>query len=212
MAEWCNVPVINAGDGLEGEHPTQFGVDLFAIHQSKGWDCDFDGMPIVIGGDLQSRVVRSNIIGLASYRPYYILVSDDLLRVPPDLRDYMVTHNLQFSEERDLKIALPDAKIIYWTRTQTDQRSQEQNAALAHIDLYNYQIREEHIDRTPPDCILMHPGPINREKPIGSTEVIVTEIVPELDRHPKSIYLTLQARAAIPTRMAELEWSCNCFG
>ena len=57
--------VINGGDGAH-EHPTQALLDLYTMREKKG---HIDGLKVVIVGDIaHSRVARSNILALKTFR------------------------------------------------------------------------------------------------------------------------------------------------
>ncbi len=59
--KYSGKPVINGGDGRHS-HPTQALLDIFSIWEKLG---DLKGLKITIVGDiLNSRVVRSNLIGM----------------------------------------------------------------------------------------------------------------------------------------------------
>ena len=66
VSQWVDAHVINAGDGTH-EHPTQALLDAYTMEQRLG---DLAGRHVAIVGDLtHSRVVRSNLICLASSAP-----------------------------------------------------------------------------------------------------------------------------------------------
>ena len=63
MAEYADVPVINAGDGSH-EHPTQTLCDLYTLKKEKG---ELKGLTVVICGDLKTaeRSIRLSARWLA---------------------------------------------------------------------------------------------------------------------------------------------------
>ncbi len=194
MAQHSTVPVINAGDG-RGEHPTQAALDLYTVIEECGLCGDISHLTIAIGGDLQGRAARSLALILADYGVHIIFISPEELCMGDDVKSQLNAKGIQFREEVDLEAALDRSNIFYWTRVQNDQRTPEERAALAHIDLYKYQLRPEHVERMGAGVKIMHPMPINRE------DGAITEIDPQIDNMPAAIYLP-QARRGLYVRMA----------
>ena len=65
LAQHVKSPIVNAGDG-QHEHPTQALLDIFTIRQRLG---RIEGLKVAIVGDIaNSRVARSNILGLTETR------------------------------------------------------------------------------------------------------------------------------------------------
>src|SRR4249919_1039698 len=64
MAEYADVPMINAGDGAH-EHPTQTLCDLYTLKKEKG---ALKGLTVVICGDLKNgRTIHSLVYALARF-------------------------------------------------------------------------------------------------------------------------------------------------
>jgi aspartate carbamoyltransferase catalytic subunit len=205
MAEWSTVPVVNAGDG-PGHHITQGALDAFTMVDEKGRGGSLEGRRIIIGGDTSGRAVTSLASFLPDYHPAAIhFVSPKVLRPRKQVRDLLNETGVYFTETEDLDEVLPFADIIYWMRTQTNHHSEEVREVLRRLDFRRFQIRPEHLERVP-NAILMHPLPIKRR--IDEDEAnagVVTEIVPELDRHPQTRYF-VQAQNGLYVRMALIEW------
>lgn len=176
------VHVINAGEG-RSQHPTQALLDAVTLMQSGA---DFSGLTVTIAGDIKhSRVARSSVamfrkLGVASIRlagPADLLPVDNVDGV--DLftnLDEAVTGSdaimmLRIQRERFGQLVVPDEKKYFETWGLTPQR-----LALAS-----------------PGCVVLHPGPVNRE----------VEIASEVADGPRSL-IRKQVTNGVFTRMAVL--------
>ena len=86
-AQVSPVPVINAGDGDGGQHPTQALLDLYTIYRVR----PLDGLSVAIIGDLEKgRTARSLAYLLAKFeRVKIFLVSPPELQMKPDILQYL---------------------------------------------------------------------------------------------------------------------------
>src|SRR5271166_508700 len=82
-AEVSPVPVINAGDGNGGQHPTQALLDLYTIYRQR----PLDGLSVAIIGELdKGRTVRSLTYLLSKYeRVRLFFVSPPEMRMRSDI-------------------------------------------------------------------------------------------------------------------------------
>ncbi len=197
------VPVINAGDG-KGEHPTQALIDVYTLLQlwNNGTQQDLSGAHIAIGGDLQGRVPRSLAFLLADYGPEITFISAPELRVGEDVKEYLRTRDISFTEETEIDGTLQRAHFWYWTRTQNDQRTDKEKARLAHVDPRSMQLRLSHVRGMRKGAKILHPMPINR-KP-GD----VSEIEPAIDDIDTAAYWQ-QSANGLYVRMAVLQTLCS---
>jgi aspartate carbamoyltransferase catalytic subunit len=86
LAEWLDIPIVNAGDGAH-QHPTQALLDCLTIKQRFG---SLDGLRIAIVGDIKhSRVARSDIFAMATLGAEVILVGPPTL-LPLDTEGWPV--------------------------------------------------------------------------------------------------------------------------
>ena len=151
LARHAKASVINAGDGLH-EHPTQALLDMFTIRQHKG---NIEGLSVVIVGDIyHSRVARSNILALKKLGANVTVCGPSTL-VPDYFADMGVqtTHNLHK--------AIADADVIYALRMQFERQQANFLPSMAeYIKLFG--LTANRLKAAKKDCIVMHPGPINR--------------------------------------------------
>jgi len=157
LAERLKTSVINAGDGAH-EHPTQAFLDLYTIREKKG---TIAGLHVVIVGDiLFSRVARSNIFGLIELGARVTLVGPSTL-VPREFE------RLGVAVSHHLDEVLPTADVVNLLRIQHERQRKEYFPGLGeYIRLFG--LTKERAKLLRPDCLIMHPGPINRGVEIDS--------------------------------------------
>lgn len=151
LAETISSHVINAGDGAH-EHPTQALLDLFTIREEKG---SIRGLTVTIVGDIiHSRVVRSNILGLTKLGASVRLVG------PPTLMPYGI-EDMGVEVYYSLEEALKDSDVVMALRI---QKERQQRGLFPSLREYSrlYGLTEDKLRWAKEDCLLMHPGPINR--------------------------------------------------
>ncbi len=157
LARFLDASVINAGDGAH-EHPTQALLDAFTIREKKG---RIEGLDVTILGDiLYSRVARSNIWAMTKLGARVTLCGPSTL--VPRVFERMgcrVTHNV---EE-----AIAGADIINLLRIQHER---QRKTMFPSINEYTslFGLTRARLERTKPDALIMHPGPINRGVEIDS--------------------------------------------
>jgi aspartate carbamoyltransferase catalytic subunit len=151
--------VLNAGDGNHA-HPTQGLLDALTIRRHHP---DFPQLRVVICGDIRhSRVARSDVhalgaLGVRELRlcaPRNLLPSDEAVEFP----------QCRIFDDFDEAIEGCDAAIML--------RLQKERMDLAAIPSENdyfarYGLSRERLARARPGCVVMHPGPINRNVEIA---------------------------------------------
>ena len=151
LAKHVNASVLNAGDGMH-EHPTQALLDFMTICDYKE---NLEGLKVVIAGDLShSRVVRSNILLLNKFG-CDVTVCGPMILVPGGIEKMGCKLVMDFDE------AIKDADVIMMLRIQLER----QKAGLfpsAEEYTHFYCLNKERLATAKPDCIVLHPGPINR--------------------------------------------------
>jgi len=171
LAERLTSSIINAGDGAH-EHPTQGLLDVFTIREKRG---GVEGLHVVIVGDiLFSRVARSNVFALLKLGARVTLAGPTTL-VPRGFEalGVRICHRLDD--------VLESADVINLLRIQHERQRKEYFPGLGeYISLFG--LTRERAARLKPDCLIMHPGPINRGVEIdsdvadGSRSVILDQV------------------------------------
>lgn len=177
--------IINAGDG-KGEHPTQSLLDTYTIHANHG---RLDNLKVVMGGDLKhGRTVRSLSKMLAKFPGNQItFVSIPELQMEDDILKELKKQGVTFIQTDDLKSAVTDADVVYWTRLQKERLENPMS-----IDVSRFVINKEIADLMPKSGIIMHPLPR------------VDEILPEVDEDQRAKYFE-QAGNGLYARMALID-------
>ncbi|MFM8548956.1 MAG: aspartate carbamoyltransferase catalytic subunit [Betaproteobacteria bacterium] len=153
-----NVHVINAGDGRHA-HPTQGLLDVYTIRHFKK---DFTNLRVAIVGDvLHSRVARSDIHALTTLGVPEVRVIGPRTLIPGGL-DQMGVRVFY-----DMREGLRDVDVIIMLRLQSERM---RGALLPSAQEFfkHYGLTEEKLSLAKPDCIVMHPGPMNRGVEIDS--------------------------------------------
>ena len=176
--------VICAGDGKHN-HPTQALLDLYTIWEHKG---SFEGLKVGLVGDINhSRVCGSLLPALKIMGcEVTVIAPPTLLPARPEVlgADH-VSHNIDE--------VLPELDVVYMLRI---QRERLEGAPYPSLREYNmlYGLTEKRNKLMRPDCIVCHPGPINRGVELDSF----------MADHPERSVILDQVYAGILTRMAAL--------
>jgi aspartate carbamoyltransferase catalytic subunit len=184
LARHLTMPIINAGDGTH-EHPTQALLDARTILDHRP---SLEGLRVAIIGDIaHSRVARSNIYLLSKFGVDIVLCGPASL-IPPELS--RIAPGVRLTN--DIREAIRDADVIMMLRVQLERQHEAAFPASEYFQFYG--LRLEHLELAKPDCIVMHPGPINRGRELSS----------EVADSQKSVILN-QVENGIAVRMAVLE-------
>jgi aspartate carbamoyltransferase catalytic subunit len=182
------IPIINAGDGKGGQHPTQALLDLYTIYKELGY---IDGLKVAFVGDLeQGRTVRSLAYLLGKFeRVMLYFIAPDFLQIKEDIQDYLTRHNVWFTLENDLNKVISEVDVVYVTRIEKERFGDK-------IELYektvkNYFIDKDVLQKLKQKAIIMHPLPR------------LNEISIEVDDDPRAVYFK-QTRNGLLVRMALL--------
>lgn len=186
LAERLEACVVNAGDGAH-EHPTQALLDAFTIRERKG---RIEGLHVAIVGDiLFSRVARSDIFALTKLGAKVTLVGPATL-LPRELE------RLGVGISHDLDSLLPELDVINLLRIQHERQRKEYFPSLGEYTSF-FGLTKARASRLKPDCLIMHPGPMNRGVEIDS----------DVADSPRSVILE-QVTNGLAVRMAVL-YLCN---
>ncbi len=190
-AQVADAPILNAGDGAH-EHPTQALLDLYTLWRRYGmpdpttrW---LAGRKVAIVGDIRhSRVARSNLTLLTQAGAEVWLCAPPTLTPDAPLPHATHTH--------DADAAVRDADVVMALRLQTERMAQ---GLLPSLNAYrrDYQINAERLRLARPDCVVMHPGPIQRG----------VEIDDAVADGAQSLILE-QVRNGVSVRVAALEYA-----
>jgi len=182
LASLLRQSIINAGDGAH-EHPTQALLDMMTIRSRKG---RIAGLKVAIVGDIShSRVARSNIYGLNKMGAR-VFVAGPATMLPRDIDTLGVVAYSRIDE------AIKDADIVMMLRIQTEREKQNLFPSLREYAKY-FSLNRKNIALAREDCIVMHPGPLNRG----------VEISPDIADGPHSVILD-QVTNGVAVRMALL--------
>ncbi|MDQ3810041.1 MAG: aspartate carbamoyltransferase [Chloroflexota bacterium] len=182
----CRVPVINAGDGA-GQHPTQALLDVYTLWRERG---RLDGLRVALVGDLSyQRSTNSLAYLLSQFDDISVyLVSPQLLRMRPEVREHLERSGARVDEVRDLRAIAQDVDVVYLTRARTPR--------LEHAERFEaepgcFAVDAEVLERLPSTARVLHPLPRGPELP------------PEFDADARVICFQ-QARNGLFVRMALL--------
>ena len=147
-----SVPIINAGDGAGGQHPTQALLDLYTIYN----ECNtLNGLSVVMIGALDTgRTVRSLAYLLSKFErvKLYFLAPPEL-QIKQDIIDHLKEHDVWFQLNSDPEEVLPHVDVVYQTRIDRE-RLKRQDIALSQ-----YNINPPMLQKMKPDAIILHPLP-----------------------------------------------------
>jgi aspartate carbamoyltransferase catalytic subunit len=181
-AEVSTVPVINAGDGNGGQHPTQALLDLYTIYRQR----PLDGLSVAIIGELdKGRTARSLAYLLAKFeRVKMFFVSPPQLQMKPDILAYLDEHGVRYEVESEIDRVIGEVDVVYQTRIRPER--------VRDMDgLRRYAIDSTVVQRMKPDALILHPLPRT------------VELDKSVDADPRAMYFR-QAMNGLYVRMALL--------
>jgi len=160
--------VVNAGDGMH-EHPTQALLDTLTLKQHFAKNKDgksIEGIRIAIVGDIRhSRVARSTIF------THMLLGNEVRLVGPATLIPKEFSDKECFGEKvkifHELQSGIEGADVVMCLRL---QRERQAGFFIPDIDEYTkqYCVSEKLLAQKAPDCVVLHPGPVNRGIEVSS--------------------------------------------
>ncbi|HNV03752.1 MAG TPA: aspartate carbamoyltransferase [Vicinamibacterales bacterium] len=182
-ARVSRVPVVNAGDGGGGQHPTQALLDLYTIYRERR---TLDGLTIAIVGELdRGRTARSLAYLLGKFERVKIhFVSPPEVRMGRDILDHLDEHDVWYDLSTDVEPIAGEVDVIYQTRIRPDRVADGASLARCAID-------ERLLRRMKPDAMILHPLPRT------------VEIDKAVDGDPRALYFK-QAGNGLFVRMALL--------
>ena len=157
LADRLQASVINAGDGAH-EHPTQGLLDAFTIREKLG---RIEGVRVAIVGDiLFSRVARSNIHLMTKLGAEVTLVG------PPTLVPESFS-SLGVSVAHSIDEVIGKVDVFNLLRIQHERQRKEYFPGTGEYTA-RFGLTKKRADRLPSECLIMHPGPMNRGVEIDS--------------------------------------------
>jgi aspartate carbamoyltransferase catalytic subunit len=183
-ADVSPIPIINAGDGEGGQHPSLALSELFTIYS----ECKkLDGLSVAFIGALDSgRTARSLAYLLGKFqRVKLYFLAPQKMQMKTDILDYLERHNVWYELSSKIEDAIPHVDVVYQTRIDRTRLGKEE------VDLSQYNIGPSVLERMRKDAIILHPLPRS------------VEIDPIVDRDPRAAYFR-QATSGLVVRMALL--------
>ncbi|MGA8865599.1 MAG: aspartate carbamoyltransferase [Candidatus Sulfotelmatobacter sp.] len=176
------VPIINAGDGEGGQHPTQALLDLYTIYRER----PLVGLSVAIIGELdRGRTARSLAYLLAKFeRVKIFFVSPPELQMKPDILGYLDEHGVRYELTSDLDRVVGEVDVIYQTRIRPDRLSEG-------TDQERFAVNSSVLARMKRDALILHPLPRT------------VELDKTVDDDPRALYFR-QAANGLYVRMALL--------
>ena len=181
-AEVSPVPVINAGDGNGGQHPTQALLDLYTIYRER----PLNGLSVAIIGELdRGRTARSLAYLLAKFeRVKIFFVSPAEMQMRPDILGYLDEHGVTYEVESEIDPIIREVDVIYQTRIRPERVADARS-------LRRFAIDSSILQRMKPDAMILHPLPRT------------VELDKTVDKDPRALYFR-QAVNGLYVRMALL--------
>jgi aspartate carbamoyltransferase catalytic subunit len=166
LARMVRAAIINAGDGAH-EHPTQALLDAFTIREHKK---RIAALNVAIVGDIMhSRVARSNC-HLLTKLGAHVRVAGPRTLVPPDFDKIVSDTEGSLATFDNVSDAITGADVVMMLRIQRERMS---DAFFPSLKEYStqYGLTLARLALAAPDCIVLHPGPVNRGVEISSEVV-----------------------------------------
>ena len=157
-----DVAIINAGDGRHA-HPTQAMLDMLTIRRET--KKPFEALSVAIIGDIKhSRVARSDVAALQTLGCTDIRVIAPNTLLPYGFEEYGAGVRLFNNMEKGIQ----DCDVIMTLRIQNERI--DSPALSSQAEFYKlYGLNQQRLALAKPDCIVMHPGPMNRGVEIDSS-------------------------------------------
>lgn len=178
------VPIVNAGDGSGGQHPTQALLDLYTIFS----ECKvLNGLSVALIGALDyGRTARSLAYLLSKFeRTKLYFVAPPEMQIKQDILDHLDEKRVSYELHSSLDKIVDKVDVVYQTRIDEERiKRKNYNSNKFNID---YQT----IKKMRKNAIVMHPLPRS------------VEISRDVDTDPRAAYFR-QAENGLYVRMAIL--------
>ncbi len=180
----ATVPLINAGEGTGGQHPTQALLDLYTIFR----ECKaLNGLSVALIGALdEGRTARSLAYLLSKFeRVKLYFIAPKEMQIKPDILAYLEHHGVEYELAENPDKILSQIDVVYQTHIDRERLRR------SDIDLAAYNIDAGVLKKMKSNAIIMHPLPRS------------VEIDPAVDSDPRAVYFR-QSRNGLYVRMALL--------
>ena len=181
-AQVSSVPIINAGDGEGGQHPTQALLDLYTIYRER----PLVGLSVAIIGELdRGRTARSLAYLLAKFeRVKIFFVAPSEMQMKADILAYLDEHGVHYELESDVNRVIGEVDVVYQTRIRPERLGDERSVR-------RYAIDSALLGKMKSDAFILHPLPRT------------VELDKVVDDDPRALYFR-QAANGLYVRMALL--------
>ncbi|MBP1595865.1 MAG: aspartate carbamoyltransferase [Acidobacteria bacterium] len=178
-----SVPVINAGDGSGGQHPTQALLDLYTIFRERR---TLDGLTIAMVGELdRGRTVRSLAYLLSKFdRVKMYFVSPPEVQMRHDILEHLEERDVWFAQETEIDTVIDAVDVVYVTQIRPGRMQEREK-------IQKYFMDASVLKKMKPDAMIMHPLPRT------------LELDKAVDHDPRAFYFQ-QATNGLYVRMALL--------
>jgi aspartate carbamoyltransferase catalytic subunit len=183
-AENSLVPIINAGDGTGGQHPTQALLDLYTIHN----ECHtVDGLSVAFIGALDNgRTARSLAYLLSKFdRVKLYFIAPEELQMKSDILEHLDEHGISYELSDSTKGLIEKVDVLYITRMDRERMLSKK------VNTEQYNVGPSVLKKLKKDAVILHPLPRS------------IEISSEVDLDPRAAYFR-QAQNGLFVRMALL--------
>lgn len=182
------VPIVNAGDGNMGQHPTQALLDLYTIQRELKRE---DGIHVAFVGNLKYyRSPRSLAYLLSKYKDMQVtFISSPELQMQDDVKEHLKENGVAFTETEDMVGGIKGADVVYQTRIAKEWIADD---AEYEKQRGRYIITRAVADNMKDGAIIIHPLPR------------VGEIEDAVDSSPHALYFK-QIGYGLTIRMAILK-------
>lgn len=181
-ADVSRVPIINAGDGSGGQHPTQALLDLYTIYNELG---TLDGLKVALIGALdKGRTARSLAYLLSKFeRIKLFFIAPRELQIKPDILDHLDEKGIPYELFDTAEKIIKEVDVVYQTRIDQERLKNKK------LDLSVYNITPSVLRKMKKNAIIMHPLPRS------------VEIARDVDSDQRAAYFR-QAENGLFVRMA----------
>jgi len=166
LSQMVSASIINGGDGAH-EHPTQALLDAFTIREHKR---NIRGLQVAIVGDIMhSRVARSNV-HLLTKLGAHVRIAGPRTLIPVGYDKLIENSEGSLSVCGHIDEAIAGSDVVMMLRIQRERMTDAFFPSLKEYSV-QYGLTLRRLELAAGDCIVMHPGPVNRGIEISSEVV-----------------------------------------